>query len=243
VLSERGRRWVVLLAALASAGGTARLGLWQLDRAAQKVALQQAIDSRGQLSPLDVQALASTATAAEAQHYRQVHLAGAWVGAHTVWLDNRQMEGAPGLFVVTPLLLGDGTALLVQRGWQPRDPHDRAHIVVPPTPAGTVRLLGRIAPPPARLYDFSAGEGGRIRQNLDIDAFARETGLKLRPLTILQDDSAAFSGDGLRRQWAKPAVDVDRHYGYAFQWFALSALIAGLYVWFQLIRPRWRRAD
>jgi surfeit locus 1 family protein len=31
---------------------------------------------------------------------------------------------------------------------------------------------------------------------------------------------------------------VQKHYGYAFQWFALSALIIGLYAWFQLPRPR-----
>ena len=41
---------------------------------------------------------------------------------------------------------------------------------------------------------------------------------------------------------AAPAADVHKHYGYAFQWFALCALIVGLYVWFQLIRPRRRAA-
>jgi surfeit locus 1 family protein len=38
-----------------------------------------------------------------------------------------------------------------------------------------------------------------------------------------------------------PAVDVHKHYGYAVQWFSLTALITGLYVWFQLLRPRRRR--
>jgi len=44
------------------------------------------------------------------------------------------------------------------------------------------------------------------------------------------------------REWPRPAVDVQKHYGYAFQWFALCALMAGLYVWFQLVRPRLRHA-
>ena len=34
---------------------------------------------------------------------------------------------------------------------------------------------------------------------------------------------------------------MQKHYGYAFQWFALAALIAVLYVWFRLVRPRQRR--
>jgi surfeit locus 1 family protein len=54
-------------------------------------------------------------------------------------------------------------------------------------------------------------------------------------------DASPEGGDGLLRQWPHPAVDVHKHYGYAFQWFALCALMAGLYVWFQLIRPWLRR--
>ena len=58
---------------------------------------------------------------------------------------------------------------------------------------------------------------------------------------IVQDDAGAASADGLLRQWPEPASDVHKHYGYAFQWFGLSALVIVLYVWFQIIRPR-RRA-
>ena len=49
--------------------------------------------------------------------------------------------------------------------------------------------------------------------------------------------------DGLLRQWPAVAIDVGKHHGYAFQWFALCALITGLYVWFQLLRPRLRAAS
>jgi surfeit locus 1 family protein len=48
---------------------------------------------------------------------------------------------------------------------------------------------------------------------------------------------AAEAADGLHRHWPPPAVDVHKHYGYAFQWFALAALILGLYVWFQVLAP------
>ncbi len=110
-----------------------------------------------------------------------------------------------------------------------------------PAAEGVVEVEGRIAPPPSRLYELGAEGQGPIRQNLDLDSFAQETGLRLRPLSLLQADSAGTTGDGLLRQWPAPAVDVHKHYGYAFQWFALAALITGLYVWFQLVRPRLRR--
>ena len=77
-----------------------------------------------------------------------------------------------------------------------------------------------------------------IRQNLDLAAFERETGLKLRPMSLMQAQADDTRHDGLARQWPEPAADVAKHHGYAFQWFALSALVVGLTLWFQVIRPR-----
>ena len=129
-------------------------------------------------------------------------------------------------------------AVLVQRGWVPRDLRDRTLLPAVPTPPGQVEVAGRIAPPPARLYEFADAASGAIRQNLDLGAFRAESGLPLAPLSVQQTDSPPC--DGLLREWPRPAVDVQKHYGYAFQWFALCALMAGLYVWFQLVRPRLR---
>lgn len=234
-MSPRARRIVVLVAALAGVALTARLGFWQLDRARQKTELQAAIDTRATLPAIDATALAREAGAAAAQHHRPVRLVGRWDAAHTVFLDNRQMDGRPGFYVVTPLVLEGRDAVLVQRGWVPRDPRERTRLPDVPTPDGVVELQGTIAPPPARLFEFEAGGSGPIRQNLDLAVFAAETGLALRPMSVLQQGESA---DGLARRWPRPAVDVAKHHGYAFQWFALAALLTGLYVWFQLLRPR-----
>lgn len=233
-MSPRVRFAVVTMAALVAFAATARLGLWQLDRGAQKAALQAAIDERAKLPPL----VALEGEAAQ-QHHRRITLAGRWSAAHAVFLDNRQLDGRPGFYVVTPLVLDDGRAVLVQRGWVARDANDRTRLPALATPAEALRIEGRIAPPPARLYDFAGGETGRIRQNLDLGAFARETGLRLVPqLSVLQTDAPSAADAPLRRDWPVPGSGVAKHHGYAFQWFGLSALIAVLYVWFQFIQPR-----
>ena len=252
MLSERARRAVVLAAAVAAALATARLGLWQLDRAAQKQALQQAMADRATMPPLQGSDLAHDAVQAAAQHWRRVRLQGRWLAGATLYLDNRQMHGRPGFFVLTPLLLPGGDAVLVQRGWVPRNAVDRTRLAPVATPAGEVVVPGRVAPEPSHLYEFAgaAGEAGPIRQNVSLAALGREWRLALRPLSVQQLPSSAESAgaagappaDGLLRDWPLPAVDVAKHHGYAFQWFALSALITGLYVWFQLLRPRRRRA-
>ncbi len=241
-LSATGRAVVVLLAAVLGVTLTASLGAWQLRRAAQKNALQSALESRVALPALAGTDLARDAGAAEAQHYRAVRLRGRWVGARSVFLENRQMGGRVGFYLVTPLQLeGRPDAVLVQRGWVPRDQRDRTLLPPVATPSEVVDVDGRIAPPPARLYEFAPSGGGAIRQNLDLAGFAAETGLLLAPLSVQQTGTAATAGDGLLRNWPRPAVDVQKHAGYAFQWFALAALMTGLYVWFQLVRPRLRR--
>jgi surfeit locus 1 family protein len=239
----RRRAVIVLVATLVGMVVTARLGLWQLDRAARKEALQSALDARGQLPPLHTGNLPGSEAQAQAEHHRPVTLRGEWQQGATVFLDNRQMHGRPGFFVVTPLLLAPGDAVLVQRGWVPRDVQERTRVPEVPTPAGIVEVTGLLAPPPARLYDFAPGAAasGPIRQNLVLADHARELGVALRPWTVLQRDDAVPTRDGLSRQWPRPAADVHKHYGYAFQWFGLCALMAGLYVWFQVLRPRLQR--
>jgi surfeit locus 1 family protein len=60
---------------------------------------------------------------------------------------------------------------------------------------------------------------------------------------LVEDEaSPAAAGDGLARRWPAPALGIHKHYGYAFQWFALCALMAILHVWFRILRPRFKRA-
>ena len=232
-------RMLILLAAVAGVAITAAMGRWQLGRAAQKEAITQARADQAALAVLDgrtLAALESGSAAPEPLLYRRLALQGQWLGEHTVYLDNRQMHGRPGFYVLTPLRLqGTDAVVLVQRGWVPRHFQDRAALPTVATPAQEVRVQGHLAPWPSRIYDFGAVETGPIRQNLDFDAFRGQTGLPLLALSVQQSGPA---DDGLLREWPVPASGIEKHHGYAFQWFGLSALIALLYVWFQIVQVR-----
>lgn len=229
------RFWVITAGAVAGIAITAALGRWQLQRAAQKEAIAAEMEQRQFLPEVDGISLASSD---EALLHRRVHLRGRWLPQRTVYLDNRQMFARQGFFVVTPLELRPGLVVLVQRGWIPRNFENRTQLVPIQTPEGTVDIEARIAPAPSRLFDFAAaGQGDSpIRQNLDLPAFRRETGLPLATMTAVQTGAAS---EGLQREWPPVTTGVERNYGYAFQWFGLCALIAFLYAWFQIIRrPR-----
>ena len=232
---QRGRFWTVTVAAVLAAGLTFSLGQWQLRRAAHKEALHAAIEQQNKLPALDIRSLLAINNIANTMHRRAV-LTGHWQAAQTVYLDNRPMNGKPGFWVLTPLLLdGSDRALLVQRGWIPRDFQDRSRLASISTPVHRVQVAGRIAPAPSKLYEFAGLDSGQIRQNLDIAGFRTETGLPLLDALLLQTGAAS---EGLSREWTAPNTGVDKHYGYAFQWFGLAGLVTVLYIWFQFIVPR-----
>jgi surfeit locus 1 family protein len=229
------RFWVITLAAFAGAAMTFELGAWQLGRAHEKLAQQASIEQRRSLPPLVQQALLE-ANPSEDVIYRPVMVRGTWVARHTVYLDNRQMDGRAGFYVVTPLQLeGSDRTVLVERGWAPRNFSNREQLPPVATPTGVIEVQGRIAPPPAKLYEFPGAASGPIRQNLDLAQYRAETGLPLLNLTVRQTGAPS---EGLIRDWPEAASGAEKNYGYAFQWWALSGLIAILYVWFQFIAPR-----
>jgi len=173
--------------------------------------------------------------------HRPIQLEGEWLDKYTVYLDNRQMNARPGFYVMTPFKVQTtGAVVLVQRGWVGRDFTDRSRLPAIQTTTGTVVLNGLIALPPSKLYALGEEAKTVIRQNLDLQDFRVETGLPLLEISVIQMGAAS---EGLLREWPQAATGVEKHYGYAFQWFGLALLIALLYVWFQIVRPRFNSKD
>jgi len=237
-MTSRPALWLTWLGAAVAIAATARLGWWQLDRAAQKTAIAQAWRERAAAPALPASALPRDAAALAATVHRRIAVEGQWLPQQTLYLDNRTQHGAAGFVVVTPLQLGPGDAVLVQRGWAARDMADRTRVPEAPVAADRVRIEARIAGwPSPRLALSSQPESGPIRQNLEIAQLARDVGMAVRPLSLLQL-SAPELPDALQRDWPEPPQDVWKHQGYALQWFALSVLIAALGLWYGWISPR-----
>ena len=234
---SRIRLVALLVGAALTVALTTSLGFWQLRRAAEKIALQTAMDGQGVKTTLTGAQLREAADPVLLVHQR-VHLRGTWAAASTVFLDNRQMDAKVGFFVLTPLVLEGGGAVLVQRGWAPRNFVNRTQLPVVETPVAVVEVEGRIGLPPSKLFEPGAAAAGTIRQNLDLPQFRAEIGLPLMAINVLQSGA---SSEGLLRAWPAVNLGVDKHYGYAFQWFALAALVAALTLWFQFIRPFYQR--
>ncbi|MFV0680769.1 SURF1 family protein [Ottowia sp.] len=216
---------------------TFRLGLWQLSRAEEKTRLQSLMSERQQMPVLNGNQLALIEPPARLQalESRAVQLSGQWLPGQTIFLDNRVMNRQAGFYVLTPLRLSGRDAVVwVQRGWAPRHVQDRQTLPPVTTPMAEVTVSGHIAIQLSRAYALGQDGTGAIRQNLDLDTSRAATGWPLAHWVVWQTGAPS---DGLLRDWPVPASGVDKHKGYAFQWFGLCALITLLLFWFQVIRP------
>ncbi|RKP49238.1 SURF1 family protein [Trinickia fusca] len=203
---------------------TIRLGFWQRDRAHQKEALQAQIE-RYEHAP------SQTVTAAPVSlgsiEYHRVRAHGRFMPEQVVYLDNRPYQDQPGFYVVMPFKLDDGGYVLVNRGWLPRNVDERTAIAPYATPAGDVTIEGIARADASRAYEIGTGGSAphqRIRQNLDVGAYATELGLPLQPFVIQQTSD---DGDKLVRDWPAPTMGVERNYGYMLQWWGMAAAALG----------------
>jgi len=232
---------VVTMATVLGVALTVRLGVWQLSRGHEKEALHAAILALQAQPALETVGVLKDKRVLTQVHQR-VSLEGHWLSKDTVYLENRPMQGQSGFIVLTPLQLDATTTILVQRGWIPRHQQDRTLLAPIVTPQGLVHVNGRIAAAPSELMglgkavDATTGQTPRqlpIRQNLSVAAFSHEIGVTLAA-TVLQTDA---NTDGLQRNWPEITTGIEKHWGYAFQWFALAVVQLLLYFWYQWIKP------
>jgi surfeit locus 1 family protein len=219
--SFRPRAWAFAAAAAACAAGIA-LGHWQAGRADAKRALGAQLDQGFKQAPLEI-----PPTKIDPADYVMKHVAakGRFVDERTIYLDNKLRRGQPGYEVVTPLRL-DGTHVLVNRGWVPAG---KSRQVLPrvPAPGGEVRVEGLALARIPHALELGPEAAGKVRQNIDLAVFERQTGLRLQPIVIEQHSPAP---DGLAREWPRPDVGIEKHESYALQWYSLAGLAVVIFV-------------
>jgi len=198
------------------------LGNWQARRAEAKRALGAELERSLKSPPADL----STVIDAGSLIHKRVLARGRFVAERTVLLDNKLRRGRPGYEVVTPLALaGAERHVLVNRGWIAA-PASRQTLPDVRTPSGELTVVGIALERLPHALQPGAAPTGKLRQNLDIGAFAAETGLRLQPLVIEQHSETP---DGLLRDWPRPDLGIERHESYALQWYLFAGLAIVLF--------------
>lgn len=222
---------VALLAGIAGFALTTSLGNWQTRRGDEKAARQAQWDEALASSPAPIAGLDDASGVARNLPQR-VEMNGTFVTEATVYIDNRLVDGVAGFQVVTPVAVAEGMPwILVNRGWAARSVADRTRLPAAPIANAALHVEGIAVPHVPRTLDLGEHGGplGGIWQNLDFEAYEKASGRKVARFVVQQTND---TGDGLRRAWARPDAGVDRHRGYAFQWYSLAALIVVLTLYF-----------
>ena len=204
---------------------TVNLGNWQLSRAEEKDDRQAKLN---QLSQKPQISIPTSLIKLENYQFRKVEVHGTYIPSHTIYLDNKINRGRAGYQIITPVKLDESSMhVLINRGWiaAGRTRSDLPEVL---TPSGKVTVSGIAESPTIRTLELSTETvSGKVWENLHLDRYREETGLKLQPLVILQENEVK---DGLLRAWTRPDSGSSRNLGYAFQWFAMALAIIILYL-------------
>ncbi len=218
-------RLVPFCATLVVAAAGFALGQWQTHRAQAKEALQASMQARATQAALA--ALPADGNA-DANEFRHIVLRGEFIAPWTVYLENRPHDGAVGFHVLTLFKpVGSTQAVVVARGWAPRDAVDRTRLPQAPLPVGMTQVEGVLRRDAGHVMQLGQPDAPRpqaILQNLDMAALAQASGWVLSPYVIEQGAATAGAADGLLRDWPAPALGSERHRGYAVQWYALAGM-------------------
>jgi cytochrome oxidase assembly protein ShyY1 len=118
----------------------------------------------------------------------------------------------------------DGTQehIVVERGWIARDVTDRTKVPLLTTPKGVIEIEGLIKRDAGHVLQLGSAPTvapGAILQNVTPAELASVSQLSMLPYVLEQHSELA---DNLVRDWPRPSLGIDKHRGYAFQWYGLS---------------------
>jgi surfeit locus 1 family protein len=206
------------------------LGTWQIERLIWKEGL--IADRQAAVSAPPV-ALPSSRDAAQALEYHRVAVTGHFLNDRELYLGATSEDGHPGYQVITPLMLADGRALLVERGFVPqerRDPSSRPEGEL----EGDATVTGLLRVPPAgRPYWFIPDNSASRNYWLYVDIPAMAAAARVDKVLPFYVDADATANPGGLPVGGQTRVDLpNNHLQYAITWYALAAGLIVVYAVF-----------
>jgi len=206
-----------------------RLGVWQLDRAAEKDELLRRYAAAAEAP---VEDFPGVAAAPPADRYPRIALSGAYLPGHRYVLDDQTRAGQAGVHVYVPFLPdGDNHAVLVDLGFLPREAGAQPRL--PPVPEAHTSVRGLYVPPPGvgvrlggdRLPEQKGADKSVVY--IDLGEIAADLHHSLYPRVLLLDADPATI---YARDWTPAVMPPARHRAYAFQWFTFAAAAVVIFV-------------
>lgn len=215
------------------------LGNWQLDRYRERTAINDRIDAANTVEPVPLTSKLAAPTApgtagaspGEALAWTKVTLTGRYDPANEIQARGRTVGSKVGFEIVTPLILDDGTAVLVDRGWVPAPPGGALDSPdVPVAPTGQVTVVGQIHLSESRPAPVERRDGRLDTRRINLPRLATELPFPVYGAYVLLTEQTP-AADPAFVTIPIPHEDSWQNGGYAVQWWIFAGMVFVLYGW------------
>lgn len=199
------------------------LGIWQIERAANKQGLLQDFNSEQESPP--------TRLTSQSPNWSRVFVDGVFDSSRQILIDNQIHNGKVGYKIFTPFRFDDNKIVLVDRGWigqgQSRSDLPQLNILEKKS-----RIIATVTSPEQGVLagsELLTNEWPRVSQSKAVEVIASAFNEPILDIVLVLDPGSSQITEFIQ---IKPfAITPVKHYGYAMQWFTMSIVLLGMFLY------------
>jgi surfeit locus 1 family protein len=199
------------------------LGIWQIERAANKEGLLQDFNSEQESPP--------TRLTSQSPNWSRVFVDGVFDSSRQILIDNQIHNGKVGYKIFTPFRFDDNKIVLVDRGWigqgQSRSDLPQLNILEKKS-----RIIATVTSPEQGVLagsELITNEWPRVSQSKAVEVIASAFNEPILDIVLVLDPGSSQITEFIQ---IKPfAITPAKHYGYAMQWFTMSIVLLGMFLY------------
>ena len=235
------RRWIgFALFVIVLAGICIRLGFWQLHRLEHRLDNNKIVERHLADDPVPLSTVLGPGDEVDEQsEWTRVRATGTYDVEHQVTVTFTTRDGAPGVDVVTPLVMPDGSAVLVDRGWLETENNTERPTDVPAPPAGEVTVMGWLRQNSTADDNAVRPRGGQVRA-ISSEGMASSVPHELADGYLNLRSQKPPAAEALALE-PRPELGQGPHFFYALQWWFFGGLALFGWFWYAWIEHKERR--
>ncbi|MDA9068327.1 MAG: SURF1 family protein [Gammaproteobacteria bacterium] len=199
------------------------LGVWQIERAAHKEGLLQAFNAEQESPPIRL--------TSQSPDWSRVFVDGIFDSSRQILIDNQIHKGKVGYKIFTPFRFDDNKIVLVDRGWiaqgQSRSDLPQLNILEKKS-----RIIATVTSPEQGVLagsELLTNEWPRVSQTKAVEVIASAFKEPILDIVLVLDPGSSQITEFIQ---IKPfAITPVKHYGYAMQWFTMSIVLLGMFLY------------
>lgn len=199
------------------------LGVWQIERAAHKEGLLQAFNSEQESPPIRL--------TSQSPDWSRVFVDGIFDSSRQILIDNQIHKGKVGYKIFTPFRFDDNKIVLVDRGWiaqgQSRSDLPQLNILEKKS-----RIIATVTSPEQGVLvgsELLTNEWPRVSQTKAVEVIASAFKEPILDIVLVLDPGSSQITEFIQ---IRPfAITPVKHYGYAMQWFTMSIVLLGMFLY------------